>query len=57
MQVQIIVEVDDATKLDKLLLVLARECQIIENELRLKGIESEAIVHSAVLEDGEVLFD
>ncbi len=57
MQIAIYVEVDDATNLDKLLLVLSRECQIIENELRLKGIESDAFVHSAVLEDGEVLFD
>jgi hypothetical protein len=57
MQIAIYVDVDDATNLDKLLPLLARECVKIDAALEESGIQAEAFVQSVVLSDGTVLLD
>ena len=57
MQIAIYVEVDDATNLDQLLPILAKECVKIDAALAQSGIQAEAFVQSAILSDGTVLLD
>jgi hypothetical protein len=57
MQIAIYVEVDDATNLDKLLLVMVRQCVYLDEALAGHAISAESYIQSVVLSDGTVLID
>jgi len=57
MQILIYVDVDDATNLDKLLPVMARQCVYLDEALAGQGISAESFIQSVVLSDGTVLLD
>lgn len=57
MEIAIYIEVDDATNLDKLLPVMARQCAYLDEALAGHAISAESYIQSVVLSDGTVLLD
>jgi len=57
LEIAIYIEVDDATNLDKLLPVMARQCAYLDEALAGHAISAESYIQSVVLSDGTVLLD
>lgn len=57
MQIAVYVEVDDATNLDKLLPIMAKQCVYLDEALAGHAISAESFIQSVVLSDGTVLID